>query len=285
MHCMKNLFTLAALLLCISLSAQTLTLTAGMAEVAGTAKTQLYPLNDLYFIYNSSTGGFEARTVEGRLVVYAANISTVTISGASTAAQKITYIENTHVRANTGVYQVFVPRNGVAVRYRSGDKRVDLLGRFSDGVNPLWYGHIDSVKTASTDTTSALRLTALRLAVRSGQTSLLVGNNTKAATIAAGAAAGASPTLSITGNGLSGEITINTGSTTTTTGVIATITLPVAFPNGCRVALTPSSDVAAAGITRVFVTTTASTFVLNASGTALTASTNGYKYFYTVTGF
>lgn len=279
---MRNILVSLALLFTLSaVQAQTLTLTAGEAEVTGTAKTHLYPLGDLYFIYNNTTGGFEARTVEAREVVYAANISTVTISGLSTAASKIAWIENTHVKANTGRYSTLVPHDNLAVRYRTSGKGVDLLSRFSTGKTPVWYGHIDSVKTASTDSTTALRLTALRKMVR-GATPLLIGNATKTPTIAAGAAAGASPTVSIAGSALSGEITVNTGSSTTSTGVVATVTLPVACPNGCDVVISPSSDVAGPCAGRQFVTTTASTFVINAITTAWTASTSGIKFKYLV---
>lgn len=281
---MKKTLTLVGLLLALCASAQTLTLTAGSAEVAGAAKNQLYPLSSLYFSYNTDTDVFEAFEVETRNSVYKANISTVTISGVSTAAGKIAWIENTHVKANTGLYNHLVPKNGIVMRYRSSNKFTEIYGRVSEGKKALWAGHLDSIKTASTDSTSALRLTALRKIVR-GATPQLVGNNVNAATIAAGAAAGTSPTVSITGNGLSGEIDIDTGGSTTTTGVIATITLPVAFPNGSRVVITPSTSFAATMVARVFVNSTASAFTLNAAGTAVTASTADLKFFYHVTGY
>lgn len=283
---MKKILSLCAFLAFVAiLPAQTLTIVAGTAEVTGTAKTDLYNLNDLYFIYNTSTGGFEARDVETRAQVYGAAISTVTISGLSTAAAKIAYLENTHVRSVTtgGVYNVLQPKSGLAVRYRSAQKQVELYSRFRSNKGAIWYGHIDSVKTSSSATTTNARLADLRLFVRGG-TPQLLGNNTYVPTIAAGAAAGSSPTISIAGNGLSGEITLATGGSTTSTGVIATITLPVAYPNGCYVVLTPSSDVAGAAAAKVFVTTTSSTFVLNATTSALTASTSGFKWMYTVTG-
>lgn len=281
---MRKLLTLACFLLALSAYAQTLTLTAGSAEVSGSAKNQLYGLNTLYFSYNTDTDLFEAFDLETRNSVYKGAISTVTISGVSTAAGKIAWIENTHVKCNTGVFNNLVPKDGIAIRYRSSNKYTELFGRISEGKKALWAGHLDSIKTASTDSTSALRLTALRKIVR-GSTPQLVGNNTNAATIAAGAAAGSSPTVSITGNGLSGEIDIDTGSSTTTTGVIATITLPQAFPNGCRVVITPSTAFSATMVARVFVNTTAGAFTLNAAGTAVTASTADLKFFYTVTGY
>lgn len=280
---MKNVFTALALVFALSASAQTLTLTAHSAEVSGAAKNQLYGLNTLYFAYNTDTDLFEAFEVETRNKVYSGAVSTVTISGVSTAAGKIAWIENTHVKCNTGLFNHLVPKDGLLLRYRTSGKAAEIFGRISEGKKALWAGHLDSIKTASTDSTTALRLTALRKIVR-GSTPQLVGNNVNAATIAAGAAAGASPTIAVTGNGLSGEITLTTGTTATTTGVLCTVTLPVAFPNGARVSITASDSDAAVHVARVFATTTASTVVLNAAGTALSDATQ-YKWFYTVTGY
>lgn len=281
----KILALFGALAIALSLSAQTLTILAGSAEVATSTKNQLYSVKDLYFIYNPTTGGFEARDIENRAVVYAANISTVTIAGLSTAASKIAYIENTHVRANnTSGYQMLVPKDGIAVRYRTSGKYTELLGRYTEDAKPLWYGHLDSVKTATADTTSALRLTALRKIVR-GSTPLLIGNTANAPTIAVGAAAGSGGAAAITGTALSGEIDIDTGSSTTTTGILATVTLPVPYPNKCIVTIKGSNTFGSTMEGRISVSSTGSTFVLNANGTAVTASTADLKLFYTVTGY
>lgn len=282
---MKKTLLLAALatFTLMGLSAQTLTLTANEAEVSNTnIKNHIYHLDDLYFQYNTNTEVFSAFLVEGRELVYKANVSTVSISGLSTAAAKIAWLENTHLKCNEKQFNYLVPKNGIAVRYNVSGKGTDIFGRYSKSNRPIWSGHADSIKTSSADTNTADRLANLRKIVR-GSTPMLVGTDLKAPTIAAGAAAGTGPTVSITGNGLSGEIDIDTGSATTTTGVLATVTLPVACPNGCRVVITPSTSFSATMVSRVFVTTTASTFVLNAAGTAITASTADLKFFYTVT--
>jgi hypothetical protein len=283
---MKNKLIFTALLaLCYMspLSAQTLTLTAGSAEIASSnVKNHLYGLSDLYFIYNQNTEIIEARHVETKASVFKSNISNLTISGLTTAAQKLAWIGNTHLKANTAQFNYLLPKNGIAVRYNVSGKSTHLLGRYAKGDVALWSGHVDSIKFAVADSTTALRLAALRKIVR-GSTPQLIGNDAAAPTIAAGAAAGSGATASITGNGLSGEIDIDTGSSTTTTGVLATVTLPVACPNGCRVALWGSSSFGATQAAKIFTTGTSSTFVLNAAGTAVTASTADLKYFYTVT--
>lgn len=282
---MKKTFLafLATLTLVASMSAQTLTFTAGAAEVAlSNVKNQLYHVSELYFQYNSNTEVFSAFTVEGRDLVYKANVSTVTISGLSTAASKIAYLENTHLKCNTAQFNFLVPKDGIAVRYNVSGKATQIFGKYSMGKVPLWSGHADSIKTSSADTNTADRLANLRKIVR-GSTPFLVGTDLKAPTIAVGAASGGGATASISGNGLSGEIDIDTGTSTTTTGVLATITLPVACPNKCFVKLQPSSTFGSTQDAKVFVTTTGSTFVLNANGTALTASTADAKWFYFVT--
>lgn len=262
--------------------AQTLTFTQGNAEVSSSTKNHLYGIDDLYFSYNRNTEVFEARLAETRESVFKSNISNVTISGLSTAAAKIAWLENTHVKANTAQFNHLLPKNGISVRYNTSGKSTNIHGRFTQGKTPLWAGHADSIKTGATDTTTALRLTALRKIVR-GATPRLIGNDANAATIAVGAAAGSGGTATITGNGLSGEIDIDTGSSTTTTGALATVTLPVACPNKCLVTITPSSTFGSTQFGKVFVTTTGNTFVLNANGTALTASTADFKVFYQVT--
>jgi len=281
----KQLLAIVATLTLLSygLSAQTLTLTAGSAEIATSGvKNHLYNLNDLYFQYNTNTEVLEARVVETRASVYKANISTVAISGLTTAAQKLAWLENTHLKANTKQFNNLLPKTGIAVRYNVSGKATAIYGRYSESKTPLWEGNIDSIKTAASDNSTSLRLAALRAIVR-GATPQLIGNNANVPTIAAGAAAGSGATVAITGNALNGELTINTGSSTTTTGVLATVTLPVACPNKCIVKLQPSSTFGSTQDSKVFTTTTAGTFVLNANGTALTASTADGKWFYTVT--
>ena len=274
---------LLAMSIWLNVSAQTLTLTAGSAEVATSGvKNHLYSISDLYFQYNTNTEVFSAYLVETRDLVYKANISTVTISGLSTAAAKIAWLENTHLKANTEQFNYLLPKDGIAVRYNVSGKSTHIYGRYRNGQTALWSGHADSIKTSATDATTADRLASLRKIVRGG-TPMLIGTDIKAPTIAVGAASGTGGTATITGNGLSGEIDIDTGSSTTTTGILATITLPVACPNKCFVKLQPSSTFGSTQDGKVFTTSTSGTFVLNANGTALTASTADAKWFYIIT--
>lgn len=265
---------------------QTLTITPTYVESStSTTRNNFYCLDDVYFIYNTSTGGFEARDADTRQVLYAANISTVTITGTSTAAEKLAYLEYTHVKCVTtgGVYNSFIPKSEVDYLYKASDKKIEL--RSGPDQVPLWYGHVDSVKTSSSASNTSLRLADLRKFRDLGQPTLKAQvGSTGTATIAAGAGAGSSPTIAISGGGLTGEITLTSGSSPTTTGVIATITLPVTFPTGCRVLLFPSNDNAAAHIARVYATGTTTTAVITASGTALGGAT-AYKWSYIIVGY
>lgn len=91
-----------------------------------------------------------------------------------------------------------------------------------------------------------------------------VGAVVSAPTIAAGAAAGSSPTISIAGTDAAGQITLTIG-TTPLTGVLATVTFNLAYisapyPNFCAV----NGNAAGAAIA-VYVTSTTTTLVLNTS--------------------
>lgn len=273
-----SIFLFAALAL--QLQATTLTINAVTAEVVTTSfkVRTFYNTGDLILIYNSTTGGFEAQLAKSRSKVFGAVIDSVTITGASTAAQKLAKLRLWLLEATTtNGYRVFVGRNDLYWNYTASTNVLRLNRAGND--QPLWFGHIDSLQVSGVSGASN-KLAWLRVsAFRPFSTGALAGG--ESATIAAGAAAGSSPTISIVGNGVAGEITLTTGSSTTTTGVICTVTLPITAANGTRVVLTPSNDNAGAGISRVFATTTTSTFVLNASGTALTAAT-AYKWFYRV---
>lgn len=109
---------------------------------------------------------------------------------------------------------------------------------------------------------------------------------TSAPSIAAGAGAGTSPTVSVTGSDLAGEITVTTGTLPTgTNATIVTLTFTAAYGTAPSVVLTPSNAITAvlSGVTQTFVNSTTTTFLLKSGTTALTASTT-YKWMYHVIG-
>lgn len=283
---MKNILFVLSLLFAISATApaQTLTMNSHTAEVSSSQKNFFFPLNALYFEYNSTSGKFEAKEVISRNSVFASDVTNVSISGASSTDEKIEYLENTHVKAITGDRITLLPKNSVSYQYKSSGKRLEVFGLENRKEPPLWAGNADSLKTSFTDTTTALRLVAIRAYnLAKSRVSQVISGGT-APTAAAGAAAGSSPTVAIVGNSVAGKITLTTGTSATTTGVLANIDLPVEFPTGCFVTLTPGNAITAVQVARMFATTTAGSFVLNASGTALSDSTP-YVWFYQVTGY
>lgn len=107
-------------------------------------------------------------------------------------------------------------------------------------------------------------------------------------TIAAGAGAGTTPTISITGIDECGFISITTGTLPTLSAIVATVTFSSAYGATPRcVALTAANAITAAlsGLGMVYIDQagiTTTTFDLTAGATALTAAT-AYKWYYTVT--
>ncbi len=113
----------------------------------------------------------------------------------------------------------------------------------------------------------------------------LISTAASAPTIAAGAAAGSSPTVAVTGTDLAGLISITTG-TTATTGILATVTFNVTFGSAPRaILLTPANANAAGVAAKVFAdvsSVTTAHFTLDA-GVALTDATL-YKWGFSVFG-
>lgn len=131
------------------------------------------------------------------------------------------------------------------------------------------------------DTVTLKRITAGEL-----QAGRLVGIGFIPPTIAAGAGAGTTPTVSVVGSDMGGEVNVTTGALPTAAAVVATITLgSAAFTNAPYVVLQPANAATAllTGATMVYVTATTGTFVINAGATGLVAAT-AYKWNYHIVG-
>lgn len=101
---------------------------------------------------------------------------------------------------------------------------------------------------------------------------IVTNTSAPAATITAGAAAGTSPTLTITGNKYAGVVNVTTG-TSAATGTLATIDLKVVGATANRVILFPAEADAAAASTKIFTTSTATGFTIGVTTAALTDAT------------
>ncbi len=262
---------------CMFLPAQasTVTININSAEVVSTSfKTRdFYALGNMLIIYRASTEAFELQTAETRTKVWGGDIDSVTIAGASTAAAKLAFLRTLMFEATTtGGYRVFMGRSNIEFNYVSATNRLDV--KYSRNKQPLWFGHIDSLQVSGLSTGTA-KLAYLRLVNKYRAQDLLP--TTSVATIAAGAAAGSSPTVTVAGDAFSGKITIVVGASGATTGVLATVTLKTTAPTGYRVAISPKNDNATLHSLRVSWSETVTTLVANIPATALTS---GGTYIY-----
>ena len=277
---MKNKFSFSLLLfvLCgLFAQAQTVSITSTSVEViTPSAVTRtFYDLDDvmmaykagkvyIYDVNNPSTSLFDGDTSE-------VSVTSATHWGAKAAKLARWYQGCTH----TNGYRYFMPRRDVSYLYRGSTNAL----RFLNNVNKrtLLETHIDSVTVSGVSGASA-KLTWLRNQV------FLEGLRNQRSLpelppIAAGAAAGSSPTIALTqATGNDFLVTLTTGSSTTSTGVLFTITLPNTYL-AAGIPLVSAADAdSGAHLNRVFATATTTTFVLNATGTALTAGGTEYVF-------
>lgn len=108
-----------------------------------------------------------------------------------------------------------------------------------------------------------------------------IAGTTSAPSISAGAAAGTTPTVSVTGTDLAGEIVVTTGTGSVGGGTLATITLNVAFANDCYPVL-QAADADSRGVA-VSVTHSSTGFTIVA-GAAGWATSTEYRWTYIVAG-
>lgn len=124
------------------------------------------------------------------------------------------------------------------------------------------------VLAIGTSTGAAITQGSLRL----GQ---IIGGSTAPA-IAAGPGAGTSPSVTITGTNLAGQVSVTVGTAPTGGAVVATVTFAnsFAYPAAPYVMLTPANATAAGltGTAQVFVTATTTTLVINVGSGGLAAS-------------
>lgn len=280
---MKRLLSLVfpLFVLAFTAQAQTLTLTPSTAEVitSGAKTRTFYDIDDVFFITKGAA--VEMKSALTNTTLFDGDTSEVTITGSTLWSAKLTKLATWCQDATTTTgYRYFLPRRQVQYLYTTtgGSLRVSNIVT----KNSIWTGSIDSIKvsgvTGASNKLAWLRGKAFLEGVRHR---VDFGD---AATIAAGAAAGSSPTIAITAKGNCGRITLTVGSSPTTTGVLCTVTLPVTYPTGTFVTLTAGDADSGAHIARVFTVGSSASFTLNASGTALTAATE-YVWDYQVIGY
>jgi hypothetical protein len=257
------------LMFAFSFSAQATSITINPYSVEVLTKTNrdLYQLQEMLIIYRSSTDAFEVQMAETRSKIWGGDVDSVTISGASTTAAKLAYLRTLMLEATTtGGYRVFIGRNSIEYYYNTSTSRLDL--KYAKNKQPLWFGSVDSLQSGPSGASG--KLAFLRLINRWRAQDCLP--TTSVATIAAGAAAGTSPTVSVTGDAFSGSISVTTG-TTATTGTLATVTLKITAPTGTRISIDPANSNACLHVARWYAAGTTTTLVITVPTTALSDAT------------
>lgn len=107
---------------------------------------------------------------------------------------------------------------------------------------------------------------------------IITGNTSGTTTIAAGAAACTTPTVSISGNDTAGTITITTGTGCASTGILGTITFAAAYGAAPRVVVSADNANASALATYTANRTT-TTFTLDTNTTPTDTTTYTFNYF------
>ena len=262
-----------------SANATSVTINPYNVEHITPTKRELHPLQDMLIIFRNSNDAFEVQTAQTRSKIWGGDIDSVTIAGASTKAEKLAYLRTLMLESTTtGGFRCFIGRNNLEFNYNPATSRLDVKNSINK--QPLWFGRIDSLQSGPSGATN--KMAYLRL-VNRWQSELALPS-ASAATIAAGAAAGASPTVTVTGDGYSGSVSITTGASGATTGTLATVTLNIKAPTGTRVVVSPTNDIALLHNVRVRWTGTATTIVATVPATALSAA-SAYTYDYKVVPF
>lgn len=107
---------------------------------------------------------------------------------------------------------------------------------------------------------------------------IISGNSSGTTTVAAGAAACTTPTVSLAGNDTAGQATITTGSGCASSGALATITFANSYGAAPRIILTPAN---ANGTTLQYFSgaSTTTTFTVNTNTIPVNATTYLYNYY------
>ena len=279
---MKNLFIL--ILICLAAmfaQAQTAAITPSSVEIIGASAVTraFYDLDDVYLPYK--TGSIQIYESASGTQLFTGDTSEVSVTGASHWGAKAAKLTNWYQHCtNTAGYRYFLPKRGVKLVYKTSDTSVKLVSAYTNKV--LLSTALDSVKISGVTTVSNI-LTYLRgqYFLESARDRLGLPNTP---TVAAGAAAGSSPTIAVAGTGTDFKVTLTTGTTALNSGVLFTVTLPVTYPTGTLVTVTNGDSDSAAHTVRVFTTSTVSTVVLNATATALSDATQ-YVWNFHVAGY
>jgi hypothetical protein len=283
---MKSIITIilttALLGLQFAAGAQTLYITPINVEVISSgAKTRaFYPIDDVY-ITEASSGNIVVKEAANGTILFNGDTSEVEVNGGASMlwsdqqAALSDYFQRVPYNSDTIKFPAtYLPRAGLNWLYQNTTSVVKAIN--SRTKHTLWSGSAASI---SEDSDVSGILNWIRAKSQHGARH----SNAEVhfmVTATAGAAAGTGGEAEVVfSSATSGRIVVTTGTSTTTTGTIATIASPLVLDN-MVVTITPANALAAAQLTRVFVEGEGtSVFSLNASGTALSASSEFIYYF------
>lgn len=280
---MKNLLTLflLAVLGFSTAQAATIAITPSSLEVitTGAATRTFYDLDDVFIRYKA--GNVVVYDAAKSTILFDGDTSEVSVTGTTHWAHKAVKLALWYQASTTTTgYSFYFPKRGVNLLYKGSTSVVKLVHSYTK--NLLFETHVDSITIAGI-TGASNKLTYFR-----GQYFLEGLRNRlglpSTPTIAAGAAAGSSPTIAVAGTETAFKVTLTTGTTALNSGTLWTVTLPVTYPTGTIVSVTNADADSAAHAVRVFTAGTVSTVVMSATATALTDATQ-YIWNVTTTGY
>jgi len=262
--------------------AQTISITNTSVELIGSNSVtrSFYDLDKCYLTYNN--GIVKLFDAAANTQLFSGDTTAVTITGSTTWAAKRTALSRWYWRAtDTNGNTFFLPRKEVNYIYKTSDNSVKAVNELSKKI--LFQGPLDSLVLGVSGVSNKLGFLRAQQYLDGARNEFFYPE-ISTATIGATAGPGASVTVEGTGNTL--VVTLVTGSSVSSTGVLATINLPNTYPNGVIPVPSPGNQAAAPEFTKVFFQGEANKnqFTIRAAGTALTTSTT-YKFNVVVAGY
>jgi hypothetical protein len=268
-----------------------------LLNINGSLAHKIVPITATYsigandYIVTATSGTFTttlptAVGITGRTYIVK-NYGTGTVTLGTTSSQTIDGATTQTLSTQYSGYQV-----------TSDGSNWQVTGSFGGGATPTLQQVITAGATLTGTNTIALGTGNLTFSGTTGLVSfgptvgagLVISTHVQGAapsssppSVAAGAGAGTSPTISLTGGDQSGVISVTTGTLPTASSTVVTVTYHTSFSNGTYPVLMPANATTAllTGVNSVYTTGTTTTFTITSLTGGLAAST-AYSWYYYV---
>ena len=268
-----------------------------LLNINGSLAHKIVPITATYsigandYIVTATSGTFTttlptAVGITGRTYIVK-NYGTGTVTLGTTSSQTIDGATTQTLSTQYSGYQV-----------TSDGSNWQVTGSFGGGATPTLQQVITAGATLTGTNTIALGTGNLTFSGTTGLVSfgptvgagLVISTHVQGAapsssppSIAAGAGAGTSPTISLTGGDQSGVISVTTGTLPTASSTVVTVTYHTSFSNGTYPVLMPANATTAllTGVNSVYTTGTTTTFTITSLTGGLAAAT-AYSWYYYV---